>query len=124
MDMSSKTEPSCIHYKHSKVLLAIYGRKMNAKNISSISLKLLMLVQNVTPLYQIIVNPSLGKVIEKQLIFGPTYSYTYTILWKRRKNSIYYKGTLRSGGKYQGVSDWSEFEKGDTIKVFSVPFIL
>jgi hypothetical protein len=39
-----KTEPSCIHYKHSKVLLAIYGRKMNAKNISSISLKLLMLV--------------------------------------------------------------------------------
>jgi hypothetical protein len=36
-----KTEPSCIHYKHSKVLLAIYGRKMNAKNISSISLKLL-----------------------------------------------------------------------------------
>jgi hypothetical protein len=24
------------------------------------------------------VNPSLGKVIEKQLIFGPTYSYTYT----------------------------------------------
>jgi hypothetical protein len=37
-------EPSCIHYKHSKVLLAIYGKKMNAKNISSISLKLLMSV--------------------------------------------------------------------------------
>jgi hypothetical protein len=24
--------------------------------------------------------------------------------------------------KYRRVSDWSEFEKGDTIKVFSVPF--
>jgi hypothetical protein len=24
--------------------------------------------------------------------------------------------------EYRRVSDWSEFEKGDTIKVFSVPF--
>jgi hypothetical protein len=50
----------------------------------------------VTPLYQeqIIVNPSLEKVIEKQLI-GPTYSYTYTnTMEKKKKNSIYYKGTL------------------------------
>jgi hypothetical protein len=48
----------------------------------------------VTPLYQeqIIVNPSLGKVIWKQLIFGPTYSYTYTNTMEKRK--IYYKGTL------------------------------
>jgi hypothetical protein len=46
--------------------------------------------QNVTPLYQeqIIVNPSLGKVIEKQLIFGPTYSYTYEYYGKRRKKHL------------------------------------
>jgi hypothetical protein len=60
----------------------------------------------VTPLYQeqIIVNPSLGKVIEKQLIFGPTYSYTYTILWKKKKNSIYYKGTLDLAGNIAGLA--------------------
>jgi hypothetical protein len=59
--MSSKTEPSCIHYKHSKVLLAIYGR-MNAKNQFNIT-EITYSPQNVTPLYQeqIIVNPSLGK---------------------------------------------------------------
>jgi hypothetical protein len=52
--------------------------------------------QNVTPLYQEqIINPSLGKVIEKQLIFGPTYStYLYEYYGKKKKNSIYYKGTL------------------------------
>jgi hypothetical protein len=53
--------------------------------------------QNVTPLYQeqIIVNPSLGKVIEKQLIFGPTYSYTYTnTMEKRRKTAFTIKVPL------------------------------
>jgi hypothetical protein len=46
--------------------------------------------QNVTPLYQeqIIVNPSLGKVIEKQLIFGPTYSYTYNTMKKKKKQHL------------------------------------
>jgi hypothetical protein len=61
-------------------------RKMNAKNISSISLKLLMPSSKRDSLYQEqIVNPSLGKVIEKQLIFGPTYSYTYTEYYGEKK---------------------------------------
>jgi hypothetical protein len=50
--MSSKTEPSCIHYKHSKVLLAIYEeneRKEHQFNITEITYAS---PQNVTPLYQ------------------------------------------------------------------------
>ena len=81
--------------------------------------------QNVTPLYreQIVANPSLGKVIEKQLIFGPTYSYTYTnTLERRRKNTFYYKGSLDLAGNIAGLVTGANIKKGDTIKLFDVPF--
>ena len=81
--------------------------------------------QNVTALYQeqIAANPSLGKVIEKQLIFGPTYSFTYTnTLEKRRKNTFYYKGTIDLAGNIAGLATGANAKKGDPIKVFGVPF--
>ncbi|MFV8327342.1 BamA/TamA family outer membrane protein [Flavobacterium sp. ZS1P14] len=81
--------------------------------------------QNVTPLYQeqIAANPSLGKVIEKQLIFGPTYSYTYTnTLQKRKKNTYYYKGSIDLAGNIAGLATGANVRKGDTIKLFDVPF--
>jgi outer membrane protein insertion porin family len=81
--------------------------------------------QNVTPLYleQIAANPSLGKVIEKQLIFGPTYSFTYTnTLQKRKKNTFYYKGTIDLAGNIAGLATGANLKKGDTIKLFDVPF--
>ena len=81
--------------------------------------------QNITPLYQeqILANPSLSKVIEKQLIFGPTYSYTYTnTVEKRRKNTFYYKGSLDLAGNITGLATGANIKKGDTIKLFNVPF--
>jgi hypothetical protein len=64
----------------------------------------------VTPLYQeqIIVNPSLGKVIEKQLIFGPTYTYTNTM---EKEESIYYKGTLDLAGNIAGLATGASLKK-------------
>lgn len=81
--------------------------------------------QNVTDLYreQILANESLGKVIEKQLIFGPTYSYTYTnTMLKRRKNTFYYKGSFDLSGNIAGLVTGSNIKSGDTTKVFGVPF--
>lgn len=81
--------------------------------------------QNITPLYQeqILANPSLSKVIEKQLIFGPTYSYTYTnTVEKRRKNTFYYKGSLDLAGNITGLATGANIKKGDTIKLFNVSF--
>ena len=81
--------------------------------------------QNVTKLYkdQVEINESLGKVIEKQLIFGPTYSYTYTnAQQKRKKNTFYYKGTVDLAGNIAGLTTGANIKKGDTIKVFNVPF--
>ena len=81
--------------------------------------------RNVTALYlqQILANKSLGKVIEKQLIFGPTYSYTYTnTLQKRKKNTFYYKGAINLAGNITGLVTDANVQKGDTIKLFDVPF--
>jgi outer membrane protein assembly factor BamA len=81
--------------------------------------------QNVTDLYksQIEENRSLEKVIERQLIFGPTYTYTYTnTMEKRRKNTFYYKAGIDFSGNIAGLVSGSNIKKGDTTKVLGVPF--
>lgn len=80
---------------------------------------------DVTSLYQeqIKENPSLEKVIEKQLIFGPTYSFTFTnTMRKRKKNTFYYKGAVDLSGNVMGLISGSNVKKGDTTRVFGVPF--
>lgn len=80
---------------------------------------------NVTTLYkeQMLINPTLAKVIEKQLIFGPTYSYTYTnTMEKAKKHTIYFKGSLDVAGTLAGLLSGANVKKGDTTKVFDVAF--
>jgi len=80
---------------------------------------------NVTALYreQIALNPTLAKVIEKQLIFGPSYSYTYTnTMETAKKHTIYYKGMFDTSGILTGLITGSNVKKGDTIKVSGVAF--
>ncbi|KAF2331962.1 translocation and assembly module lipoprotein TamL [Flavobacterium daemonense] len=68
-------------------------------------------------------DPSLGKVIEKQLIFGPTYTYTYTnTMQKRKKNTFYFSGELDLAGNITGLVTGANIKKNDTIKIFDVPF--
>lgn len=80
---------------------------------------------NVTNLYreQIAVNPALAKVIEKQLIFGPSYSYTYTnTMQTEKKHTIYYKGLIETSAPVTGLLTGANIKKGDTTKVFGVAF--
>ncbi|HMI06486.1 MAG TPA: BamA/TamA family outer membrane protein [Flavobacterium sp.] len=80
---------------------------------------------NVSELYQKQADsvPALKKVIEKQLIFGPTYSYTYTnTMQKRKKNTIYFKGSLEESGGLTGLVTGANIRKGDTISILNVPF--
>jgi len=66
---------------------------------------------------------SLKKIIEKQLIFGPTYSYTYTnTMQKRKKNTFYFNGELDLAGNITGLVTGANVKKKDTIKIFDVPF--
>lgn len=80
---------------------------------------------NVSAEYQAQVDEdeALGKVIEKQLIFGPTYSYTYTnTMQKRKKNTIYFKGELDLAGNLTGLITGANIKKQDTVKILNVPF--
>ena len=71
----------------------------------------------------VLADPSLGKVIEKQLIFGPTYSYTFTnTMLKRKKNTFYFNAEADLAGNITGLLTGANIKPGDTIKVFDVPF--
>ena len=97
-------------------------RKEHQLNVTEISF---VSPTNVSDLYneQIKLNASLGKVIEKQLIFGPTYSYTFTnTMQSTKKNTIYFKAGLDVAGTIAGLATGANIKKGDTIKVFKVPF--
>ncbi len=81
--------------------------------------------KNVTASYleEAATNSSLSKVIEKQLIFGPTYSYTFTNTQKNRKtHTFYFNGELDLAGNITGLLMGANAKKGDTIKFFDVPF--
>lgn len=81
----------------------IFGKKTFEKNTNLKFLKLHMQVRCMLTLYTI-AKPTpilqLLKVIEKQLIFGPTYSYTYTNTMKKRlKNNLtYFRGDVEVAG--------------------------
>ncbi|RAR48972.1 translocation and assembly module lipoprotein TamL [Flavobacterium lacus] len=81
--------------------------------------------QNVTQLYQdqIAINPTLERIIEKQLIFGPTYSYTYTnTMQRRRKSTFYYKGSVDFSGNITGLLTGADVKNDKQVEIFSVPF--
>lgn len=64
---------------------------------------------------------ALEKVIEKQLIFGPTYSYTFTNTNQKRKyNTFYYKGTLELAGTLTGLATGAN--SNDPVTILNVPF--
>jgi outer membrane protein assembly factor BamA len=79
----------------------------------------------VTQLYkdQIALNPTLGKVIEKQLIFGPTYTFTFTNTMKTEKTStFYYQGGIDLAGNIAGLLTGANIDSGTPETIFGVAF--
>jgi outer membrane protein insertion porin family len=80
---------------------------------------------NITDLYkqQIALNPTLSKVTDKQLIFGPNYSFTFTNTTETRKtNTFYYKGSLDLSGNAAGLFTGANAKKGNVKRIFDVAF--
>jgi len=80
--------------------------------------------QNITDLYreQMAENPTLQRVVEKQLIFGPTYAYTYTNTATPMTNTIYYRGMLDLAGNLTGLLSGANAKNGNQKNIFGVPF--
>lgn len=67
-------------------------------------------------------NPYQQRIVEKQLIFGPTYSYTYSTTMLPRKNTFYYKGMLDLAGNITGLVTGANAKEGKEKTIFGVPF--
>ncbi len=80
---------------------------------------------NVSDMYreQIAQNPNLARIIEKQLIFGPTYTYTFTnTMQTARKHTFYYQGGVDLAGNIAGLLTGGDIESGDPAEIFGVAF--
>jgi outer membrane protein insertion porin family len=68
-------------------------------------------------------NPPLQRVIEKQFIFGPTYSYTFTnTMRKFKKHTFFYKGAFDAAGTIAGLASGADANGGDPKQVLGVQF--
>lgn len=80
---------------------------------------------NVSDLYQeqIALNPNLGRIIEKQLIFGPSYVFTFTnTMETNKKHTFYYQGSTDLAGNITGLITGANIDSGDPVTIFGVPF--
>lgn len=67
--------------------------------------------------------PALRRVVEKQLIFGPLYTYTFTTTMFPRKHTFYYKGLLDLSANLTGLIMGADASKVDGQKtILGVPF--
>lgn len=80
--------------------------------------------QKITDVYQEQMDsiPSLRRVVDKQLIFGPTYSYTYSTTMTPRKNTVYYKGRIDLSGVTTGLLTGANVKKDNQKEIFNIPF--
>ena len=71
---------------------------------------------------QIDANPSLQKVIDKQLILGTTYAYTYTnTMLPNKKNNIYFRGAIDLSGNSTGLILGAN-DSNNPKSILGVPF--
>ena len=97
-------------------------RKDHELNISEITFAS---PSNVTDLYnsKILTNPALQKVIDKQLIFGPTYAFTYSdMMQKNKKHTIYNRASADFSANLTGLFTGANQKNGKTKEIFGVPF--
>jgi outer membrane protein insertion porin family len=68
-------------------------------------------------------NPSLKHVIDNQLTFGPTYSYTYTnTIEDYKQNTYYYNGRIGLSGNILGLVTGADTLAGKTKSILGVNY--
>ena len=69
-------------------------------------------------------NPTLGKAVDTQFIFGGNYNYQYNSLIRREaQNGVYFNGLLDLSGNLLGLFTGGNVKKGDeTARIFGAPF--
>lgn len=65
---------------------------------------------------------ALKRVVEKQLIFGPVYSYTFTTTMLPKKHTFYYKALLDLSANITGLISGANAEKNKEKNILGVPY--
>lgn len=65
---------------------------------------------------------ALRRVVEKQLIFGPVYSYTFTNTMLSKKHTFYYKGNADLSANLTGLISGADIENNNEKTVLGVAF--
>lgn len=94
---------------------------LNVVNITYVS------PQNVSKQYRDSINstgnPTLGHVIDPQLTFGPSYSYTYTnTMETNRTNTWYYNAKVSMSANLYGLITGADTLAGKVRTIFGTPF--
>lgn len=71
---------------------------------------------------QMFSNPTLQRVVEKQLIFGPTYTYTFTNTMLPKRTTFYYRGRVDLAGNLTGLILGANANKDNQKEIFKIPF--
>lgn len=69
-----------------------------------------------------VINPTLKRVVDKQLIFGPNYTYTYTNTMLPKRNTIYYRALVDLSGNLFGLFSGASYKKDKVKEVLGIPF--
>ncbi len=67
-------------------------------------------------------NPSLARITERQLIFGPVYSYTYTTTMLPKKHTFYYKGLLDLSANLTALISGANADQKEPKTILGVPY--
>lgn len=72
---------------------------------------------------QIAKDSNLARIIEEQLIIGPSYTYTYTnTLNPRKRNGWFYKGSVDLSGNVLGWLQGANAKEGNVFTLFEVRY--
>lgn len=103
-----------------------YSWKENVRKEHDLKIIDVTLVQpsKITPEYDSLqtVYPYLQRITDRQLIFGPQYTYTYTNTMLPRTNTYYYRGFLDLAGNIAGLVSGANAKKGEQKEIFNIPF--
>lgn len=91
-----------------------YPLNLTLVNSSNVSEEYLRLIQADT---------LLARIIEEQLIIGPSYTYTYTnTIDLKKRNGFYYRGHLDLSGNLLGLLQGANAKNGAVRKLFDVQY--
>jgi len=69
-----------------------------------------------------VINPNLKRVVDKQLIFGPTYAYTYTTTMLPKPSTFYYRGIVDLSANVTGLLSGANTKNGKEKTLFNIPY--